>query len=474
MKQTGQNVQVELKQKLSLSLEMRQSLKILEMPLHDLCELVTRNISENPMLELDADNYSSSHEFESLSLSELDADSFIRENIGSGGEADEISCFEYQSFTKRAAARIDSEKYLSIDSEETFSDKLFSQLDEMELSPSFFKLCRYIVECLDERGYFDCDPSELSQELKLPLCNIMQALYIVQGLQPAGVGARSLQECLTLQLINSKDFNPYTVKIVNEGLRLLADNNLPGIANLISADTETTIEACRAVKALNPIPSRGFNTGQKAYFIIPDAIIRKDDGCFRVVMNDCLIPKLELSRENLSLLETEKSPETQRYLKENLQNAHSLIRSVNDRYSTLARIIDCIIQKQPCYFENGQNLSPMTLSDIARELCLNISTVSRAVQEKYVNCVAGTVSLKSLFTGGIVNEQGNTISRSLIEGKLKACIQAEAPGYPLSDDDLRRALKAMNIDISRRTVTKYREELGIPSIVIRKNQINIS
>ncbi|MDL2218725.1 RNA polymerase factor sigma-54 [Ruminococcaceae bacterium OttesenSCG-928-O06] len=456
-----------LQQKLILTTAMYQSLEILRMPVQQLADYIEEQLHENPMLELDGDAAADGAElFAPVPLPEDAADE-VDDAVWEEYEAD-VSQWSRGDYASPGMAEYDPGRLYAQNRGEDFKAMLLEQLDALPLEPPFHSLCRYIIECLNQRGYFSFEAGDIAQELGLPLYDVMQALYAVQSLQPTGVAARTLQECLILQLAESPNFNHYTVRIVKEGLPLLADNDIDGIAQLLGCSAAVARQSADAVRALNPIPSRGYYTGEQSQYIVPDAAVVKDGEGLLVVLNSRALPGLELNREYCKLMEGQVDADTGRYLKTRYSDAVALLKAVEDRNTTLHKVIQCIAELQQAFFEDGTSLAPMTLSDVAGPLGIHPSTVSRAVQEKYITCAAGTVGLKSLFTTGVKSASGQAVSNVLIRQKIEKYIEAEDKARPLSDEDLRGVLQTLGIDISRRTVAKYREELGIENSARRR------
>lgn len=448
------------RQQLTLNAGILQSLEVLRMPLQELNELVTQNIYENPLLEIDTQREGSSEDFAPVPLEDSEA----AEETLYPEERSENAPLDVQ--TREIWRGSENREGLDPGSlgrkEVSFTEMLDEQIGALKLDPDFAALCRYLVACLNRKGYLYEDPASIAEGLSCPVFDVMQALYLLQSLQPTGVGARSLQECLLLQLVESRHFNEYTIKLVKEGLPLMAANDIHGIVKLLGLSKEAAIETCNFVRSLHPIPSQGYYTGEQDLSIIPDALIKKDAGGFVIVMNDTTVPRLELSREYCNMLGGA-DPSASTYLQEKLADAKRLIKAVGDREKTLTRILRKVVGMQPEFFEDGFTLHPMSMATVAEALELSNSTVSRAVGGKYIICTAGTVELKSLFTSGVNSSKGEPFSNSFIKMQLKKFISGEDPKHPLSDEHLREALQVLNIDISRRTVAKYREGMEIPS-----------
>lgn len=432
-------------------------MKILCMPLQELKNLIIQNIYENPLLEIDSEDYDakSENDFPSEEGPEAtvdDIDYSISENPVTAGVWSDTT-----------------DRFAQISTKQTFVSMLEEQIGVLKLETGMAELCKYMICCLDKRGYLDSDPAEIAQELGCPLQAVLRALTIIQGLQPAGVGARSLKECLLLQLkSNPKQYNMYTVKLVNEGLKLLADNNLTAIAGLLKMNKEDAQHICKIVRNLSPIPSRGYNTGEQNLSVIPDAVVKKEGAGFSVTINRNSYSKLEFCREYINMLTDARETDVKKYLRENYNNAKGLIKSVKYREHTLTRVIRQIVSLQSDFLGGKGILRPMGMAEIADSLGLHISTVSRAIQGKYIFCLGKTIELKSLFSAGVTNNYGELVAVDFIRQELKKQIDEEDKKHPLSDESLRLALKASNIDVARRTIAKYREELGILSSARRK------
>lgn len=455
------------KQQLSITTDMLQSLGILRMPLVDLRELVMESIAQNPLLDMEApppDDTTAPAEYTPApppsGLADPEDERFAAR--------DAVDYSVRDIWHQSGQGNPGDIEAISDGHGQTFVEMLQEQLGTMPLEAEFADLCTYLVECLNPRGYLDISPGEIAAETGASLDDVMQALYLVQSLQPCGVGARSLSECLVLQLVNGSHFNAHTIRLVKDGLPLLAENDYAAIARLLGCDAATARQCADIVRGLEPIPSRGYDTGESVQAIIPDAVVTRDENGFSVVLNSPILPRLSVSREYQDILATTQDPEVKSYISENLADARTLIRSVEGRQSTLARIIDVVIGEQAEFFAAGRGLRPMTMQWLAEKLALHTSTVSRAVQGKYIICAAGTVELRKLFSAAVSGNAGEELSPAFIKERLAACIAAEDPKAPLSDEGLREALEALGIRIARRTVAKYREELGYASSSARK------
>lgn len=455
-----------MEQRLILTQSMKQSLQVLRMELPELREYLFEQAIPNPLVEIeDSPGMSLPSPEEEDRLSELgDAadsgdDGFPAWESGSGSRS-EASVWDGWD----TASREVSLENLSAPND-SFFDMLHEQLLQMPgLGEELKKLCEYLIQCLSDNGYLEFDLSEIAAEINVPLFKMEQALYAVQSLQPTGVGARTLAECLVLQLAQSKDFNPYTIGLVKNGLPLLAKNDMEGLAKLLGCSREQARKAADAVRRLEPIPSRGYGTDGRTPYQIPEATLHQEGNRILIEMNRGFLPQMRISAEISTILKKSGSAEDLAYLQQQISQARQLIQSVENRESTIERLLKTIVQRQSGYFLSGEPLVPMTMSQLAGDLGLSISTVSRALQGKSVVFHGKSYQLRKLFATGISpTAQSGPISSDSVKRQIQRFIHAEDPAHPLSDEKLKAALDAVQLPVSRRTIAKYREELGIPS-----------
>lgn len=435
-------------QKQALSQAQQQSLHVLQMPILSLREYLTEIALGNPLIEIEGG-----------------ADDFLTqmEQPAMWEEDDSGRIFDRSPGVPRSE---DDEppEMREADAGETFTEHLLAQLNmDRSLPREYLPLCCFLVESLNSRGYLD-EPVEVLAEVKnVPTEHLMQALYAVQSLSPTGVGARSLQECLILQLIQTHDFNPYTMKIIKSYLPLLAKNSIRSIAGKLGQTENETLQYCNAIRRLNPIPSRGFPTRENNRYIIPEAVVRAEGGRFVIHYNQNALPQIRMNTEYLRMLDETTDRELHGYLQKNRQQAVQLRQQIEARESTIVRLIRCVLDTQIDFITGKRKTPvPMTVNETSLKLGVHSSTVSRAVREKYVvlpNC--GMVLLKSLFSTSVGESAGQ--NKAMIQERIRYLVEGEDHALPLSDESIKEALAAMDIRISRRTVAAYREEMGIPA-----------
>lgn len=343
----------------------------------------------------------------------------------------------------------------------TFSDYLLQQLGEISLLDSELKpLCIYIIGCLNSSGYLDCPIDELAEEMGTSVFNMEQALYAVQSLDPPGVAARSLSECLLLQLAESRDFNERNVRIVCDGLELLARQDYSGLAALLCCSPAEARQAGELVRNLNPIPSQGFSSGEQTRYIVPEAQILLTGGELSIELNTRQYPTASLNREYCELIDDPNYKQEQAWLCEQLSQAKELLGIIENRKATIEQLLFMLLKEQRQYFLGSGELLPMTMKDASALLNVHTSTVSRTVKGKYIQWQGKIYPLKSFFSISLSSNTGENVSPDTVRRKLKQILASE--NSPLSDQELCNILRGMGIDISRRTVTKYRCQLGIP------------
>ncbi|WP_415324403.1 RNA polymerase factor sigma-54 [Clostridium perfringens] len=454
------NLNLTQEQKLIMTQQMQLSIKLLQMSTYDLREYIEKEFSENPVLEAQyEDTKEVSKEQDRLEYKEL-VKYLESDNYGSQsyGEYDEegISPFTF------------------ISKPESLTDYLEGQILELPIDEYMRSVCSYMVECLDQKGYLDIKKEELMNELDCSEETFNRALIVIQNLEPAGIGARDLKECLEIQLERKGENDPIVKEIIDNHLDDLADNRYQVIAKDLDITPKKAQDYGDLIKTLEPKPSRGFYTGDEVGFIIPDAEIRKIDGEFLILMKDGILPMLSVNPLYKDILkDSTNDKEATEYVKEKIDKAMFLIKSIEQRKSTLHKVLQKILEKQKDYFEKGEKyLKPMTLKEIAEKLEMHESTISRAIRDKYILTSMGTIKIKDLFVNSISNKEKSDGEEDVtvinIKKALEEVIKEEDKRKPLSDQAISEILKEKGMAISRRTVAKYREELGIKSSSKRK------
>ena len=438
------------KQKLILTQVMQQSINVLQMSANDLREYIEKEFEENPILEAEFNLIESK---DNIKLSNYLNNRYDENYNYQYNNEDEISVFNFISDKK------------------SLKDYLHEQLGEIKSDIKIKKVVSYMIESLDSKGYLENTLQEISSELGIDEDICQNALETLQSLEPCGIGARDIKECLLIQLKDKGILDENIQEIILKYLEYIADCKYNYIAKELKITPKEVQAYGDIIKGLEPKPSRGYYTGEGVKFIIPDAYIVKIGDKYNVIMNKDIIPNITINNLYKQEILNGKNKKEVEYVKEKVNNAIGLINDIEQRNNTILKLLECIVKKQKAYFENGKEyLKPMTLKELADELSIHESTVSRAIKDKYILTSRGTVKIKDLFCNGIVSSRvnGEDVSTNNIKNKIKQLIKLENKNKPLSDQAICDLLNKEHIDISRRTVAKYREELGIKSSSKRK------
>lgn len=448
------NLELVQHQKLIMTQQMQLSIKLLQMSNLEIQKYMEKEIQENPVLDAE-DN----KEFAIKEKDFIEYTKFLKHL--------EFDYYNNNNYSK-------DEDYVSplnfIGEKKSLKEYLKEQILVQSHKKTIKKACEYIVENIDDRGYVNINLDDIEKEINISKNSAYEALKIVQSLEPYGVGARDLKECLKIQLNMKKIYDEDIVKIINNYLPLIADNKYNVIAKKLNISVKLAQSYGDIIKSLEPKPSRGFFTGEETNYIIPEAYIKRINDKYYVIMNNENIPTLNINKAYKQMFNENKNKEVKDFIKEKLDKAVFLIKSINQRESTIYKILTKIVEMQPEYFEYGQeSLKPMTLKELADELDIHESTVSRAIKDKYIHTKHGTIKIKDLFTTKMFKMDSlEDVSTITVKGYIKKLIEKEDKKKPLSDQKICDFLQKKGVSISRRTVAKYREEAGIPSSSKRK------
>ncbi|MBQ4480358.1 MAG: RNA polymerase factor sigma-54 [Victivallales bacterium] len=359
----------------------------------------------------------------------------------------------------------------SLTTEDGFYTKLLQQVSELKVSPSMRELCAKLVGELDADGYLRHSDEELAAQYGLPPRRIHQAVRALQKLDPPGIAAHDLRECLLLQLAAQRLVHSLEWDIVDRHLEKVAKNRIPEIAKAIDADVEETQEAILRIRQLNPAPGHELFF-EIAPYIHPDVFVESTpDGGLSVRMNHDTVPMLVLNRDNVLLLEDSGTDsETRRYVTQKIGEASQLIEAIEQRQKTIEKIALVLLEMQPEFFRTGReaDLRPLTLSKVAERLELSEGTVSRAISNKYMRTPWGVRSFKNFFSFGYRTSSGEEVSSLKVRQRLRELVEEEDGRHPLSDQALSDQLKKEGYSVERRTIAKYRDLDHIPTSSLRK------
>ncbi len=447
MMKLGYELTIEQTQKLSMTPELIQAIQILQFNNQELTDYVQNELLENPVLEAE----------KSYDAQEVD----IREKIR---EAD----YEEESFRQWEYSPDDDEDYTYeqyVSEEETLMDYLFMQLQFSSLKDTRAAIGRYIIEAVDDNGYLTLSVQEISEAMDVSVELVEETLNFIQTFDPIGVAARNLKECLIIQLASKGLLTDEIEYIIENMLEDLADNKISYIAKTLGIKNQEVQQIADLIRTLEPKPGRMFSSGETVRYVVPDIFVDRINGEYVVTNNDTSMPKLMVSSYyNKLSAEADKDEELNKYLNDRFNAAVWLIKSIEQRKQTIYNVASAVVRYQQEFFDKGDKyLKTLTLKQIADEIGVHESTVSRSINGKYMQSPRGVFELKYFFSSGVSGGDGTGVSSNSVKSIIREIINGEDPRKPYSDQDMVELLKARDIDISRRTVAKYREGMNILS-----------
>jgi RNA polymerase sigma-54 factor len=517
----------QLSQRLVLTPQLRQRIEMLQMTKLELSELVTQQLVENPVLEevspeevavtpeveresfadtpaanvngaaemsasdfapgsateasIEGSGYESSLNVESFSApSEAPAvtaeGAQVTESV-EGGEADrERDSFEEIDFGTTFEEYLDPgyrtretevkespsfEQFLK--SEQNLSDYLLWQLHLTIADPDVCDAAEAIIGNLNDDGYLEGTLEEIAALGPWSAETVEKAMEIIHQLDPTGIGARSLQECLLLQLRAHGYGDRLVATLIREHFHKLQNHKLPELAKELGVPVEELVQEVKLIRQLDPYPGRKYSP-RSAQYIEPEVYIEKMDDDYIIRFNDDGLPQLRINSQYRRMMDNkETSKETRDYIKDRFRSAVDLLKNIEHRKQTIYRVCERIVERQRDFLDHGvEHIKPMMLKDISEDIGMHLSTVSRVVNGKYAHTPQGVIELRRFFTEGMVNDEGEEVSTRIIKLKIKKMIEAEDARHPLTDDEIASRLAAEGQKLSRRTVAKYRDQMRIP------------
>ena len=469
----GQKLQLKLSQKLSP--QQIQLMKLIQLTTAELEQNIKNEIEENPALEQGTDSLESdTNEYESDNNEEdVNVDDYLQD------ETEDYSLNSYSNEEK--STNFQTKSTLS------FHQFLDNQSKSLILKDSEKPICEFLIGSIDESGYLRRDIEDIVDDLAFTQniisekSEILSILKKIQDLDPPGVGARSLQECLIIQLKkknNSKKAVIDSLQIVENEFEIFSKKKFSKLSEKLNLSQEDLKKAIQEISRLNPKPGGSISSDFSNNTIVPDFILTIQDGNFIVELNKRNSPELRLSSSYKNILEgykndpkkTKSQNQAMQFLKQKLDSAKWFIEAIEQRYQTLFQTVNAIVDFQKEYFSTGEekNLKPMILKDIAEIINMDISTVSRVANSKYIDTPYGIKLLKSYFSEGMKNIEGDEISTIEIKKILKEIVNEENKDKPFSDIELSKKLSERGYLVARRTVSKYREQLDISVARLRK------
>ncbi len=361
----------------------------------------------------------------------------------------------------------------SLVSEQTLTELLEEQLAQTDgLDPESVKVCQEIIGSIDHSGYLRSHPADIATTCQCPIETVEHCLQVVQQFDPPGVAARDLRECLSLQLERQGRRSSLAWKIVQHHLDDLGRNRLQQIARSLNVNPGELKPAIEEIRRLRPYPGSHIAPEDPTEFVVPEVVVEIDrDGEPQVTSNHDYVPRLRIAPYYLKLLEDPETPrETKNYIREKLTSSRQLLKMVEQREATIVRIARSLVALQRDFFTKGiDHLAPLTMAQVAEDIGVHETTVSRAVANKYMMTPHGMLSFRSFFTAGYRKQNGEEVSTSLIKQKIQELVSREDRRQPWSDQQIVGQLQKDGFHLARRTVAKYREELGIRASNLRRS-----
>lgn len=465
------NLNLVQSQKLVMTPELKQAIEILQFNSVELNDFIQDEMLSNPVLK--NENQPNTHgEDTPAQPAETQKTLDTKEIFDKIDWKDTQDDYRNERYSKYQGGDQDEVNYDNfVASETTLIEHLLSQLELSSLKGFDKDIGAFLIQMTDDNGYIEVSLDELANRFNMDVEAVEDVLYTLQSFDPQGVCARDLRECLLIQLSNGAYNDPVARDIVDSYIDDLAKNKLSKIAKDLSIDIEVVKSAIETIKTLEPKPGRMFASLRSVRYITPDVYIKVMDGEYVVVVNDTTAPRLRISNFYKKMLTaTDVNDNAVDYINKKLVDALKLIKSIEQRRNTIFRVVTAILKAQYDFFEKGPvYLKTLTLKDIADEIGVHESTVSRAVSGKYLQCPRGLYEIKYFFQSGVSSVYGDGVSAESIKTVIKDLIDNENPKKPLSDQHVSDELNKLGIKISRRTVAKYRDELGILSTSKRKS-----
>jgi RNA polymerase sigma-54 factor len=454
-----------LSQQQTLAPQMRKSLEILQAGTLELSQLVRQALETNPVLEdlteiQSLDDEVDAEDLDSLEYLNTTDDDWRERSILEGKSS------PWTQDDEERRQRV----YDSIVAPETLQQHLQHQLDLSMVDPNVREAARAILGNLDERGFLDQPLKTLGVQLALRPKDLQAALSLVQSFEPAGIGASGIQESLLLQLARSDGEETIEYKIVRDHLGDLARKRHPQIARILGTTVERIAEAASRIGRLTPNPGGEFDPTGNPY-VLPDAIIERDEDLnWSARLTGEHLPTLRINDFYKDMIgKNGTDSKARQFLRDQIRDGRSLIHAISLRQETILAIAHKLIEHQPLFLKKGhRHLCPLTMSDIADELSLHATTISRAVAGKYVLTPHGLMEMRAFFATGYQTSDGAEISNAGVREAIQQLVSSENPEKPLSDEVIMKALDKQGIKVARRTVAKYREQLNILPSHLRK------
>ena len=482
----GLNQSTQLRQELKINPRLYQAMDLLYMPLLDLQQHLKQELLNNPFLEMvepeeeeeeegAETEEATPQEQEKTANDEIDWEGILLDGFDAGGRREEHEEKEYY-------------EPVTVDTRD-LSDHLRDQIALLDLDPRQMLLAEEFIGNINEDGYLACPVDDIRQSINDVVLKAAEAaerdpdevpvytedevgrmLDTVQGLDPAGVGARDLRECLMLQLKDAGLEQSVPYRLVRDCFDELINHRWSEISKRFGISPVDVQKAADEIAKLDPKPGLMYSDASDNY-IIPDLVVEKIDGKYHVFLNDANLPRLKLSRAYQEIARDKKKfdGENKEFISNKLNSANWMIQAIEQRRQTMLKVMNYIVERQRDFFEKGvQYLKPLTLREVAEVISMHESTVSRVTNEKFVQTPRGVLPLKFFFSSGLSTTGGEDVSARGIKDQIQKLVENEDPKHPLTDQAIVNILKESGVQIARRTVAKYRDQLGVLSARMRK------
>lgn len=450
-------LKLEMAHKLVMTPQLKQAIAILQLSSLELSEVIEKELIENPVLEIEDKEAGEREEEREKPDSDAVEDYFEwAEYFGDGRDigytAPDRS--DKQSFEAYTANAVSLEEHLEF------------QLYLAVLGNEARAVGLYLIGCIDENGYLCCSAEEAAQGLGVSTALAEEVLAVIQTFDPAGVGARDLRECLLLQTQQRNIDNPLVLSVIDRHLDDLAAGRFKVIAEKLGVTAHQVQEAADVIRTLDPKPGRAFGANDLSY-ILPDVTVERVNGNYIILVNDTDVPRLTINPHYRRMGNVD--GETRKFIESRLNSAVWLIRSIEQRRRTMYNVVEALVELQKDFFDYGPKcVKPLTMKKLADKVGIHESTVSRAIANKYVDTPHGLFALRKFFSASISASGGEDVAASKVKGEIRELVAGEDTSQPLSDQAITDILNKRGIAVSRRTVAKYREEMGILASSKRK------
>ena len=485
----GPRLDIRQTQSLVMTPQLQQAIKLLALSNLEVETFIGEALEANPLLEIGEPSPTEPVETLPEELRRTHLESSPVDQLVSEGRVEEdrpldidVSALDRDRDTGDAGAfELSSSRDLSaggegpdIDEhgrfEQTLAEHLHAQIGAITSDPQMLFVARWLIDQLDEAGYIGIPLGEIAEALGLSLVVVERALTLVQTLDPTGVGARNLAECIALQAKEADRYDPCMARLI-ENLDLVARGEIARLKRLCQVDDEDFADMLAELRSYDPRPGLRFGGGA-AEAVVPDILVRATRDGWNIALNQATLPRLVVNRSYyVEMRGACISKDAKAWLGDKLADANWLLKALDQRQKTILKVASELVKQQDGFFRHGvAHLRPLTLKTVAEAISMHESTVSRVTSNKYLHCERGTFELKYFFTSGVGSSDGEGASAEAVKAAIRQLIDAEDPKAILSDDALVDLLKAKGFDLARRTVAKYREAIGLGSSVQRRRQ----